>query len=96
LTLSGVRIESPAVIRAFDLPAFEAPAGKRHAAMGARVAQGKSLALRVATDDQRLFEQHGLRELAAMDPIRWQGAVPESEEHERVGRLGLEWNFVGH
>jgi hypothetical protein len=43
--LAGVGVESPAVVRAFNLLAVELPAGKRHAAMRAGVAQGKSLAL---------------------------------------------------
>src|ERR1019366_9831938 len=45
LALAGMGVESPAVVRAFDLLAVELPAGKRHAAMRAGVAQGKSLAL---------------------------------------------------
>jgi hypothetical protein len=55
-----VGVESPAVVRAFDLLAVELSAGKGHAAMGAGVAQGKGLALAVASDDQRLFQQHRL------------------------------------
>jgi len=66
--------------------------------MRAGVAQGKSLALSVASDNQRLFEQHSLCycELSATEPTGRQRAVPETEEHKRIGRLGLEWEVVRH
>jgi hypothetical protein len=51
LALAGVGVESPAVVRAFDLLAVETSAGKRHAAMRAGVAQGEGLALPVASDN---------------------------------------------
>jgi hypothetical protein len=53
------------MVGAFDLLAVELSAGKRHAAMRAGVAQGKGLAMLVASDDERLFEQHRLDQLAA-------------------------------
>jgi hypothetical protein len=111
LALAGVGVESPAVVRAFDLLAVELSAGKRHTAMRAGVAQGKGLAVLVASDQQGLFEQHGLGQLSAAELIGWQRTVPEAEEHERVGRLppqranigpaggpglGLEWEVVRH
>jgi hypothetical protein len=43
-----------------------------------------------------LFKQQGLGELSAAELMGGQGAIPESEEHQRVGSLGLEWEVVGH
>jgi hypothetical protein len=63
------------------------------------------------SDDQRLFEQRRLRKLRSMDLTCRERAVPETEEHERIGclppqrakvgpaggpGLGLEWKVVGH
>ncbi len=45
LALAAVCVESPSVITALDLLAVEVSAGKRHAAMGAGVAQGERFAL---------------------------------------------------
>jgi hypothetical protein len=99
------------MVGAFDLFAVEGSAGKRHAAMGAGVAQSEGLAVAIASDDQRLFEQRRLRKLRSMDLTCRERAVPETEEHERVGclppqrakvgpaggrGLGLEWKVVGH
>jgi len=47
--LAGVGVESPAVVGAFDFLAVELSAGKRHAAMRTGVAQGKGLAVLVAS-----------------------------------------------
>src|SRR6266436_3785886 len=96
LALAGVGVESPAVVGAFDLLSVEVSAGKRHAAMRAGVAQSEGLAWSVASHYQWLFEQHRLGELSAAKLIRRKRAVPEAEEHERVGCLGLEWKIVGH
>src|SRR5208282_2194890 len=49
LALAGVGVESPTVVRTFDLLAVELSAGERHAAMRTGVAQGKGLALPVAS-----------------------------------------------
>jgi hypothetical protein len=54
------------------------------------------LALAVSSDDQRLFEQHRLDQIAAAESLARERAVPETEEHERVGCLRLEWDVVGH
>ena len=64
--------------------------------MRAGVAQGEGLALGVASDDQRLLQQHCLGKLAVTELIRRKRAIPEAEEHERIGRLGLEWRIVRH
>ena len=45
LALSGVRVESPAVVAAFDLLAIELTAGKRHAAMRDRRRAARKAAL---------------------------------------------------
>jgi hypothetical protein len=50
----------------------------------------------VASHYQWLFEQHRLGELSAAELTGRESAVPEAEEHERVGRLGLEWKVVRH
>src|SRR6266446_9586325 len=96
LALAGVGVESPAVVGAFDLLAIEVSAGKRHAAMRAGVAQSEGLAWLVASHYQWLFEQHRLGELSDAKLFRRERAVPETEEHERVGRLGLQWKVVRH
>jgi hypothetical protein len=64
--------------------------------MRAGVAQPEGLALLVASYDQRLFQQHCLSELSTTELNGRERAVPEAEEHERVGRLGLEWKVVRH
>ena len=83
------------MVAAFDF-AVEVSAGERHAAMGAGVAQGEGLALPVAADDQRKFQQHGFVELVAVNLIGRQGAIPEAEEHERIGSLALREVEIGH
>src|SRR5229473_6390059 len=81
LALAGVSVESPPVVGAFDLLAVELSIGKRHTAMRAGVAEGKGLALSVASNNQRLFEQHSLCycELSATELTGRQRAVPETE-----------------
>ena len=64
--------------------------------MRAGVAQGKGLASFVAADGQRLFQQHRFREFSAPHLVRRERAIPEPEEHQRIGRLRLEWRFVSH
>src|SRR6266849_4539051 len=96
LALARVGVKSPPVVGTFDLLAVELSIGKRHPAMRAGVAQGERLALSVASDNQRLFEQRGLGEMSATELTSRQRTVPETEEHERIGRLGLEWEVVRH
>src|ERR1039458_6777591 len=99
------------MVGAFDLLAVELSAGKRHAAVRAGVAQGKGFSLLVAPNCQGLFQQHSFGELSAGKLIGRKGAVPETEEHERIGRLppqrakirpaggpglGLQWRVVRH
>src|SRR5229473_1561991 len=81
LALAGVGVEPPPVVGAFDLLAVELSIGKRHTAMRAGVAEGKGLALSVASNNQRLFEQHSLCycELSATELTGRQRAVPETE-----------------
>jgi len=62
---------------------------ERHAAMGTGVAQGEGMALAVAADYERNFEERGLVKLVANDPIGGQGAIPEAGEHKRIGGLAL-------
>jgi hypothetical protein len=78
------------------LLAVELSAGKRHAAMRACIAQGEGPALLVASDYEWLFQQHRLGQLPAAELIRRKRAVPETKQHQRIGRLGLEWKVVGH
>jgi hypothetical protein len=75
---------------------IELSAGERHAAVRAGIAQSEGFGLFVASDHEGLLQQHGLRQLSAAQLIRWERAVPEAEEHERVGRLELGWNVVSH
>jgi hypothetical protein len=79
LALAGVGVESPAMVRAFDLFAVELSAGKRHAAMRTGVAQGKGLALPVASDYQGLFKQHRFHQLSAVQLSGRKRAIPETE-----------------
>src|SRR5271156_2190413 len=65
--LTRLRVEFPAVVRAFNLLAVEFSAGKRHAAMWTSITQRKRQALLVASDYEGLFEQHGFDELSATD-----------------------------
>jgi 5-formyltetrahydrofolate cyclo-ligase len=60
------------------------------------VAHGKGLALPVASDYQRLLKQRRFRQLSAVELTSRKRAIPEPEEHERIGRLGLKWGVVGH
>ena len=76
--------------------AIETSAMEWHAAMGAGVAQCEGLALIIAPNDERLLEQHGFRKFPATQLIGRQRAIPETEEHERVGGLRLQWEVVGH
>src|ERR1700691_1304957 len=84
------------MIRALDLLPIESSAGERHAAVRAGIAQSKGVGFCVSSDHEGLLQQHGLGQFSAAQLIRWQRAVPEAEEHERVGHLGLEWNVVRH
>ena len=96
LALAVVNVELPAVVSALEIFTVEVAAVERHAAMRAGVAQGEGLALAVAADDQRNFEQRGFVQLVAMDAIGGQGAIPEAGEHQRVGGLALREVEVGH
>jgi hypothetical protein len=51
-------IKTPAMVRTFKLIAIEFSTRKRHSSMRAGVPKGKRLALLVASEDERLFEQH--------------------------------------
>ena len=64
--------------------------------MRAGIAQRESGALLVASEHQRLFQEHRFRQLPATQAPGRQSAVPEAEQHERVRRLRCEWKFVGH
>jgi len=64
--------------------------------MGTGIAKSEGLALSIATDDQWLFEQHDVRQLAATELGGGERSIPETEEHERIGRLGLEWRVFRH
>jgi len=71
--------------------------------MRAGVAQGEGLTLAIASSavacssyDQWLFQQHRFGELSATQLSGGERAVPETEEHERIRRLGLQWELVGH
>jgi hypothetical protein len=58
--------------------------------------QGEGMASAVASDDEWNLEQRGCVELIALDAIGGQGAIPETGEHERVGRLALKRVEFGH
>ena len=65
------------------------PAGRWHA-------EGEGPALTVAPDYKRLLEQHALNHFTVPELAAGKGAVPEAEQHERVGRLLLKWGVVRH
>jgi hypothetical protein len=94
--LAVVGIEGPAVVGALEVFSVELAAVERHAAMRTGVAQGEGLVLAVASDNEWNFEQRGLAELVAMDVIGRQSAIPETRQHERVGRLALGRVEFGH
>jgi len=96
LALAVVDVELPAVVSALEIFSVKSAAVQRHTAMGAGVAQSERLALGVAAQDQRDFEERGLVKLIAMDTVGRQGAIPESGEHLRVGGLALRRVEVGH
>ena len=91
-----MNIELPAVISALQIFSIEAAAVERHAPMRAGVAQRKRLSHAVAADDQRSLQQRRLVQLITMHAFRGQGTVPESGEHDRVGRLALWEVEFGH
>ena len=84
------------MVGAFDVFSIELAAVERHAAVGTGVAQREGTARAVASDDERNLKQHGFVELVAMDAVGGQGAIPETGEHERVGRLALRRVEFGH
>ena len=96
LALAGVRVESPAVIAAFDLLAVEMAARKRHAAMRTGVVQRKGTAVGIPSDGQRGFEQHGFLQLGPAHLLARQGAIPEAIEHQGVGRFALRQGNIVH
>jgi hypothetical protein len=64
--------------------------------MRASVSQGEGISCAVAADDQRQLKQRGFVELIALDTVSRQCAIPETGEHERVGRLALREVEFGH
>src|SRR5579875_1401918 len=58
--LPAMHVKAPAVIRAFQQVAFQAAAGKRHAAMRAGVAHCERFTLCVAPNRKRFAQQHRL------------------------------------
>lgn len=88
--LSTMRVEFPTVIAAFDLLPIELPARERHTAVRASVAQSKGTAIRIATNHQRNLQQRGLLDLASMNAVRRQSAVPKAGKHERIRRFALQ------
>src|SRR5206468_4063982 len=89
-----VSMELPSVITAFEVASVEPSAGKRHAAMRTGVVQDEGSAVAVSTQHQRSFEQRGFVQDVATKLVGGHRAVPEPEEHERVGELRL--RLVGH
>jgi len=82
LALTGVGVECPPVIAAFELLAVKPAIGKRHAAMRASVAKGERAPLSVSADNQRDFQQHSLFQAIPADVLSRQGAIPEAEQHQ--------------
>src|SRR5450432_907532 len=87
--LSRVTIELPAVIAALDLFAIELPVGKRDAAMGAGIAQGKGFSVCIPSNDQRQAEKLGLCHAVPPDLNSRQCPVPKAVEQQRIWRLPL-------
>src|SRR5205085_5641566 len=82
LALTGVSVERPPVITAFQLLAVKPTIGKRHTAMGASVPQRERAPLTVAAENQWYFQQHCLLQVIATDVVSWQGATPVAEQHQ--------------
>src|SRR5215472_6371870 len=95
LALAGVSVEPPAMIAALELRAAKVAAGERHSPMRAGVLKSEGPALRIASQDQRDFEQHSFLHPVAAYAVRRQRAVPEAGKHERIGSLPLR-GFVEH
>ena len=81
-TLSGVRVEPPAVIRTLHLCAVQLSAGKRHAAVRTGIAESERSSGMVAAHGERRFEQHRFHQLAAAEFVGRQCAIPKAEQHE--------------
>ena len=77
------------MIGTFEILAVEASGVKGHATVRAGIANSKGTSLAIAADHQWNFQQRGFVELVAMHAVGWQGAVPETGEHQRVGGLAL-------
>ena len=83
--LARVAVEFPAVITALDRFAVAMAVRKRHAAMRAGVTEGEGSALRVASDDERDFEEHCRAQIASANFAGAQGGIPEVPEHAEIG-----------
>ena len=94
--LPGVGVEYPSVIAALNLSAIEAAVGERHAPMGAGIAQGEGVSMRIPPKDEGRFEQHGFLQAVASQFTARQRAVPEAVQHERIRSLALGWFKFRH
>ena len=69
---------------------------KRHAAMRTSIAKRERLALAIAPDDERKFQQRRLVKLITMNAIGRQRAIPEVGKHQGIGCLALREVKFGH
>jgi hypothetical protein len=84
------------MVGALDVFSVELATVERHAAVGTGVPQSKGFSLAIAAEDERNLKQRCLLELVAMDALGGQRAIPETSEHERIGRLALRRVEFGH
>src|SRR6516225_387578 len=90
--LTGPRVESPAVILAFNLVPVEITVGERYAAVRAIVAERPCAPLAVATEHQRLAQKHRLLDPLTAHLVTAQRRVPEAAQHGAVRAL----HFIIH
>ena len=96
LALAVVNVKLPAVVGALEIFAIEFAAVQRHAAMWTGIAHDEGAAFAVSANDQRKLQQHRFVQLISVHMIGGQRAIPETGEHERVGRLALRKIEFGH
>ena len=64
--------------------------------MRAGITQRKRASLRIAANDQWLFQQHRRPQFAALHSVARERAIPKPKQHQRIGRLLCKWRFFGH
>ncbi len=82
---AAARIETPAVITAFDRFTVEAPVRKRNAPVRAGIAHRERFAVGRATQHERNFEQHRRSEPGTDDFRAAQRRIPKIPQETEVG-----------